>query len=245
MPEPRLIEVYQLPTVDNICHQILREVISLPNVSLAHVTMKPGNVSLWHRHSRISEIYFVLEGEGILYHGNKSTIAEKGTYVLLPPQTPHKLRNTGHSDLEHLVVAVPPFDPNDVELLDDFANEESTPEKFEYGLPPVTALDGALIYELISSSERERLDVALAVGFLPAGRKAIPHYHQVSEEIYYVSGGNGRVRIGEIKFAVKKGSVIYVPLNSVHSLENGSASEELELLCISSPVYREDDFILK
>ena len=46
MPEPRLIDVYGLPTVDNVCNQILREVISLPKFSLAHVIMGEGNVSL-------------------------------------------------------------------------------------------------------------------------------------------------------------------------------------------------------
>jgi len=245
MQEPKLIDVYQLPTVDNICNQILREVISLPKVSMAHVTMNPGNVSLWHQHSKMSEIYFILEGDGILYYGNKSIKAERGTYLMIPPKTPHKLRNTGSSDLEHLVLAIPPFNPNDVELLDDFANEKSTPKKFEYGKPPVTALDGALIYELIPPNERERLDVALAVGFLPKGRKAIPHYHKISEEIYYVCSGIGKIRVGDEIFDIKKGSVIYVPRNKVHALENKSDSEELNILCVTSPAYSEGDFILE
>jgi len=132
MTNPKLIDVYGLPTVDNVCNQILREVLSLPKVSMAHVTMKPGNTSLWHQHSRMSEIYFVLDGEGVLFYGNKSIIAKRGTYLMLPPKTPHKLRNTGNSDLEHLVFAIPPFDPKDVELLDDFANEKYVPEIFDY-----------------------------------------------------------------------------------------------------------------
>ena len=172
MTNPKLIDVYDLPTVDNVCNQILREVLSLPKVSMAHVTMKPGNTSLWHQHSRMSEIYFVLDGEGVLFYGNKSIIAKRGTYLMLPPKTPHKLRNTGNSDLEHLVFAIPPFDPKDVELLDDFANEKDVPEIFDYEKPPITALDGALIYELIPPNERNRLDVALAVGFFAKGKES-------------------------------------------------------------------------
>ena len=114
MATQKLIDVYELPTADNVCNQILREVISLPKVSMAHVTMNPGNVSFWHQHSKMSEIYFVLEGDGILYYGDKSIKAEKGAYLMLPPKMPHKLRNTGNSNLEHLVLAIPPFDPNDV-----------------------------------------------------------------------------------------------------------------------------------
>ena len=242
MASPKLINVYELPTAYNVCNQILREVISLPKVSMAHVIMKPGNTSLWHQHSKMSEIYFILDGEGILFHADKSTIAKTGTYLVLPPKTPHKLRNTGNSDLEHLVFAIPPFDPNDVELLDDFANEKYIPEAFDYKKPPITALDGALIYELLQQDERNRLDVGLAIGFLQKGRKAIPHYHKISEELYYICSGNGRVRVGDETFEIKKGCVVYVPKNTVHALENTSNLEELHVLCITSPAYTEKDF---
>ncbi len=245
MSEPRLIEVYELPTVDNVCNQILREVISLPKVSMAHVLMNKGNVSLWHQHSRMSEVYFILEGEGILYYGDNVLQVEKGAYLVIPPNTPHKLRNTGKSDLKHLVFAIPPFDPEDVEILDDSLTENVSPTKFSYDKDPITALDGALIYELMNAEERKRLDVALAVGFLPAGRKAILHYHKISEELYYVTDGFGRVRVGEQYFEVKKDSMIYVPAGKVHALENGSDTEELKVLCVSSPSYTEGDFIFK
>lgn len=245
MTNPELIDVYELPTVDNVCNQILREVISLPKVSMAHVTMNPGNTSLWHQHSRMNEVYFVLDGEGVLFYGDKSIIAKKGTYLMLPPKTPHKLRNTGDSDLEHLVFAIPPFDPDDVEILDDFANEKYVAEIFDYEKPPITALDGALIYELIPQNERNRIDVALAVGFLPKGKKAIPHYHMISEEIYYVSFGSGKVRVGDETFEIKRGSVIYVPRNKVHALENKSDVDELHVLCVTSPAYTEGDFIFE
>jgi mannose-6-phosphate isomerase-like protein (cupin superfamily) len=114
MPESKLIDVYELDPVENVCDQTLREVISLPKVSLAHVIMDEGNVSLWHQHSRMSEVYFILEGEGILYYGNEALQAKKGAYLIIPPNTPHKLKNTGKSDLEHLVFAIPPFDPDPI-----------------------------------------------------------------------------------------------------------------------------------
>ncbi|MBI5398638.1 cupin domain-containing protein [Candidatus Woesearchaeota archaeon] len=245
MASQKLIDVYELPAVDNVCNQILREVISLPKISVAHVTMNQGNASLWHQHSRMSEIYFVLDGEGILYYGDKSIRAKSGAYLMLPPKTAHKLRNTGNCDLEHLVFAIPPFDPTDVEFLNDFANEKFVPEEFYYDKPPITALDGALIYGLVPLEERNKLGVALAVGVLPGGRMAIPHYHRISEEIYYVSSGIGRIRVGDENFDVKKGSVVYVPKDKVHALENRSESEELKVLCLTSPAYTEGDFIFE
>ena len=67
MSKPYSINVYDLPTVDNICNQILREVLSLPKVSIAHVIMNPGNVSLLHQHLKMSEIYYILDDLRILY----------------------------------------------------------------------------------------------------------------------------------------------------------------------------------
>lgn len=243
MPNPKLIDVYELPTVENICNQVLREVISLPKVSMAHVTMSPGNTSLLHQHSKMSEVYFILEGKGILYYGNKALEVEKNVYYVLPENTSHKLKNTGTSNLEHLVLAIPPFDPDDVNLLKDTLNEPIL-KKFKHEKTPIIALDGALIYELISGNKRKRLDVALAVGFLPQKRKAIPHYHKISEEIYYVTSGIGEVHVGEKAFKIQKGSVIYIPINKVHALENKSDTE-LRVLCVSSPAYTEGDFIFK
>ena len=243
MPKPKLIDVYELPEISNVCNQVLREVISLPKVSLAYVTMGKGNVSLWHQHSRMAEVYFILKGEGILYYGNQTLQAENGAYLVLPPNTPHKLKNVGTSTLEHLVFASPPFDPTDVEILDDVSKDEPILKRFSYGKQPITALDGALIQELMDAEERKSLDVALAIGFLSPKRRAIPHYHQISEEIYYTIKGNGRVKVGEQTFGVKDGSVVYVPINQVHALENESDSEELKVLCLSSPSYTECDFL--
>ncbi len=242
MKNPQLIGVYDLPTANNVCNQILREVISLPKFSMAHVTMNTGNVSLLHKHSKMTEIYFIQKGKGILYHGDSALSVRKGAYFIIPPHVQHKLKNTGNTDLEHLVFALPPFDPKDIQILDD-DNRNIVINKYGYNKEPFEAKDGAMIYELIESEERKKLDFALAVGFLPKGRKALAHHHDISEELYYFLSGEGRVRVGREYFDVKKGSLVYIPVNNIHALENKSDSEELEVLCVSSPAYTEKDFI--
>jgi mannose-6-phosphate isomerase-like protein (cupin superfamily) len=242
MAKPYSINVYDLDTVDNVCNQVLREVISLPKVSMAHVIMAPGNVSLLHEHHKMTEIYFILDGEGILYHGDRALKIEKGAYLVLPPNSPHKIVNSD-KDLEHLVFALPPFDPNDVHILDDEPSY-AEPEPFKYDKQPFTARDGAIVYELLSAEERKELDMGLAIGSLEPKRKAIDHLHNISEEVYYVISGNGKVKLDGKEYEVRKGSVIYMPTNCVHALEN-TISEELEVLCLSSPCYTDADFILK
>lgn len=242
MSEISHLNVYDLPIVDNVCNQILREVMSINGVSFAHVTMDSWSVSLLHQHLKMSEVYLILSGNGILYHGDKALETTRGTYLVIPPETPHKLRNTGSVPLEHLVFAVPPFDPSDVRLLED-NNREPTPQKTDYYANSVTALDGATVYELLLPNERKDLGIGLAIGSLPLRKDAIPHYHKKSEEVYYVISGRGKVKVDERIFEVQKGSAIYIPKNAIHGLQN-STDEKLEVLCLSSPFYTHEDFII-
>jgi len=222
---------------------MLREVISLPRVSLAHVTMNPGNVSLLHEHWKMSEIYFVLNGEGVLYYGNKKIRASKGMSMVIPPRTPHQLLNTGPVDLEHLVLAIPPFDQNDVYLVEgNLETKESELRDESYNRNPQIALDGAMVYELLSATEKTNLGIGLAVGFLPPKRNATLHFHRISAEIYYILAGSGRVILDRERGKVQKGSVISIPPLAIHGLQN-TGDEKIEVLCVSSPPYTDEDFI--
>ncbi|HLC97825.1 MAG TPA: cupin domain-containing protein [Candidatus Nanoarchaeia archaeon] len=236
--------VYSLPSVNNICNQTLREVISLPRVSLAHVTMNPGNVSLLHEHRKTSEIYIVLSGEGVLHYGNKKIRASKRMSIVIPPRTPHQLLNTGPVDLEHLVLAIPPFDQNDVYLIEgNLETKESEVQDEKLSRGSQMALDGAMVYELLSATEKNNLGIGLAVGFLPPKRNATLHFHRISQEIYYILAGSGRVVLDKEIGEVQKGSIISVPPLAIHGLQNTSDGE-MEVLCISSPPYTDKDFIL-
>lgn len=236
------LNVYELPIATNVCAQVLREVMALNQVGFAHVAMQPKAVSLLHQHLAMSEIYFILKGEGILYHGDKALEVTKGAYQVIPPQTPHKLRNIGDSSLEHLVFAVPPFDSADVHLVDDVEKQYSLQKPRQHNI--TISQDGTFIYELLSSQERQTLGMGLAFGILPPGKKAIAHYHKIIEEVYYVISGEGKLFLNNSTYNLQKGDVIHVPINTVHGLES-SALWGLKILCMSSPAYMDEDFIKK
>ncbi|MFH1638569.1 MAG: cupin domain-containing protein [Candidatus Woesearchaeota archaeon] len=227
-----MIDVYSLKPADNICDQVLREVIAIKDVNMAHVIMDSGNTSLLHQHKKFTEIYFILEGEGILYYDDKALKVKEESFLLLPPKTPHKLENTGKSGLEHLVLSTPGFDPGDIEMVEDSSYKSL--EEFKHNIQPKAASDGAIVYELVSGT------VGLALGVLPKNRIATSHYHKITEEIYYVISGKGKAKVGDKAYDVKKGSVVHLPTNTLHSLES---EEELKILCISSPSYTHSDFL--
>ncbi len=110
-------------------------------------------------------------------------------------------------------------------------------------IKPLKAKDGALVYELFKKGKDGIKNIGLASGILEPLRAAFPHYHKISEEIYYIASGKGKINAGKLKFDVSSGDAVYIPTDTVHSLENTSPAEPLHVLCISSPPYAEDDFI--
>ena len=241
--KPTVFNVYDLAPVPNVCEQVLREVIKLPLISMAHVTMEKGNVSLLHKHEKMREFYFILEGEGVLYHGDRALDVSKSAFLIIPAGVLHKLKNIGNGTLEHLVFVSPPFNATDVSLVEDDKKEPSTKTKYTLNKAYFNARDGAVVYELDSHEERIQNGVAFAYGTLSPKRKALKHFHRISDEIYYIISGKGNIKLGDSIYSVKKGSVVYVPVNILHGLEN-VAEEELEVLCLSIPPYQDNDFIL-
>ena len=115
------ISIHKLPLVPNICRQLLREVWKSKNASIAHVSMRLGNVSLLHKHKNFTELYYILSGKGIMTLGDNSFKVQADDLVVIPPHKPHKLKNDGKTNLIHLVIASPPFNPKDVILIKDNA----------------------------------------------------------------------------------------------------------------------------
>ncbi len=100
------------------------------------------------------------------------------------------------------------------------------------------------MYELLSSRERLELGIGLAFGILPPRKKATLHYHEKSEEVYYIVSGQGRLSLGDSSYDIQKGNVVSVPTKTIHGLENTATNKKLEVLCLSSPPYTDEDFLL-
>jgi quercetin dioxygenase-like cupin family protein len=63
-----------------------------------------------HSHKVQEQIYYVLEGEGILTVGEEKHLMRPHDYVYLPPGLPHSFTNTGLDGLVFLVVTTPAED---------------------------------------------------------------------------------------------------------------------------------------
>lgn len=81
-----------------------------PDVSIAHVRVRPGDTTAWHRLSGTTERYVILAGEGDVEVGNDAPKRVKfGDVVLIPPQIRQRIRNVGEEDLILLAICSPRF----------------------------------------------------------------------------------------------------------------------------------------
>ncbi|HDQ00187.1 MAG TPA: cupin domain-containing protein [bacterium] len=67
---------------------------------------------------------------------------------------------------------------------------------------------------LIDRTEAELTEVALNTW--RAGLVGPPHHHDQKEQIFYITSGNGIVKVGNETFKVKPGNLVYVPLGMEH-----------------------------
>lgn len=103
---------------------------------------------------------------------------------------------------------------------------------------PFTTKDGSTIRSLLDRTNAPVLQQSLAEATLPAGGKTERHYHAVSEELYYLLEGSGRMEIdGEVR-EVTVGDAILIAAGAWHQIE---AVGPLRFLCCCAPPYSHED----
>ena len=110
-------------------------------------------------------------------------------------------------------------------------------------MPPFTTKDGSEIRELLAHRNSVIRNQSLAEARLPIGGSTQEHYHPRTEEIYYITHGAGRMRIGEETREVRPGDAIAIPPGQKHKLWNTGA-ETLRLLCCCAPAYEHSDTVI-
>jgi mannose-6-phosphate isomerase-like protein (cupin superfamily) len=103
--------------------------------------------------------------------------------------------------------------------------------------------DGSEIRELLAYRNSVIRNQSLAEARLPAGTSTQEHYHPKTEEIYYITHGAGRIRLGTELRDVKVGDAIAIPPGTLHKLWNTGA-DTLRLLCCCAPAYEHNDTII-
>jgi quercetin dioxygenase-like cupin family protein len=101
-------------------------------------------------------------------------------------------------------------------------------------LEPFVTKDGSTIREYLHTQVQ-----SLAEATLEPGQATERHYHRLSEEIYLLVEGGGRMELDGEERDVSAGDAILIPPGAWHTLVAGA--EGVRLLCCCVPAYSHDD----
>ena len=86
--------------------------------SIAHALVPKGKSSLPHKLTKASEVYYFLEGEGVMHIDEETHEVRAGSLVYVPPNATQYLDNTGKRDISFLCIVDPYWRPEDEKLVD-------------------------------------------------------------------------------------------------------------------------------
>jgi len=206
-------------------------------------------------HDREEEIYFVLEGTGVLQYGDETHPLSANDFTYLAPGVKHGLTNSSARPLRVLVMAFkipprvalnPPPPPVKIVNLDDVKEE------------PVQGHPTSVLYKLLAgprNGKRDAIDSAYVItsfflmDFAPGGTN-FPHHHETAEEIYLVVDGEGEMVAGsgidglEGRFPAKAGDAYYFRPNCTVGFYNqDKPGAKAHILAVRSkiPLSNEED----
>jgi mannose-6-phosphate isomerase-like protein (cupin superfamily) len=152
-------------------------------------------------YERQEEIYFVIEGGGLLHYGDQVQGLRKRDFTYLPPGVKHSISNDADQPLRAIVMGFKI--PKSISIgaampHPKVANLEDAKEETVSGHP------NSVLYKLLAglrSGKRDLLDEAYVMDsffwmdFTPGGTNW-PHHHEFAEEIYLVIDGQGEMVAG-------------------------------------------------
>jgi len=86
--------------------------------SLAHAILEPGKSSVPHRIKDSVEVYFILEGKGLMHIDQESNVLKEGQAVYIPSDSVQYIENTGNSKLKFLCIVSPPWELENEEIVE-------------------------------------------------------------------------------------------------------------------------------
>jgi mannose-6-phosphate isomerase-like protein (cupin superfamily) len=84
--------------------------------SLAHAIVKPGDTT-WRHRLGTSEVYYILEGAGVMHIDDESSPVRPGSTVYIPPMTKQSITNSGKVDLVFICIVDPAWRKEDEEVV--------------------------------------------------------------------------------------------------------------------------------
>lgn len=102
-------KVINTPHGSEIRPLIDRTTSAITQCSLAEEVLPPGCAVTPHHHRQLEEVYYILEGHGVMTVGDSEQEVRAGDAVYIPRDHRHTLSNTGTEAMKILLVCGPAF----------------------------------------------------------------------------------------------------------------------------------------
>jgi mannose-6-phosphate isomerase-like protein (cupin superfamily) len=89
------------------------------NQTLAEARLPAKGSTTPHRHLKTEEIYYILEGQGLIQIGKATNSVGPGDAIAIPPGDLHQITNTGPNVLKFLCCCAPGYEHEDTILQEE------------------------------------------------------------------------------------------------------------------------------
>lgn len=103
---------------------------------------------------------------------------------------------------------------------------------------PFTTKDGSTIRSILDLTNAPVEKQSLAEASMKPGQATDRHYHERSEEIYFLLEGTARIEVNGETRDVGPGDAVLIPAGAWHQI---TAETDLRFLCCCAPPYEHSD----
>jgi mannose-6-phosphate isomerase-like protein (cupin superfamily) len=83
-----------------------------PRIDWGVILVKPGQALGGHYHEQVEEIFYFVEGQGVMVANGQEYVASPGDVFRMEPQDRHDIRNDGDAPLKLIFIKCP-YAPED------------------------------------------------------------------------------------------------------------------------------------
>ena len=204
------------------------------------LTVAPDGTSALASYPAEEQIYYILEGSGMLLYEDQKVAVKKDDFLYLPVGVKHGMSNASNQPVRLLVMgfkipAGTKVAPTPKLML---ANAADVP------LVPVQGHGPTSLFKLLMGTTESRRDklaaasqmVSLFIMDFASGGTNIPHHHDMEEEIYYILRGHGDMVAGggadgnEGRYPAREGDAFFIRLNATVGFYSGSQGGDHDLV---------------
>lgn len=210
------------------------------------LTVEPGGSSKFVSYKSEEQIYYILDGTGLLHYGQEKVPVSKNDFMYIPVGIENGISNPREKPLRLIVMGFKIPEGTQVQPIPKLmlANADDVELQVLGQHGPTTQ------FKLLMGTTRSRRDRLAAANqvnslflmdFAPGGTN-IPHSHPREEEIYYILKGHGDMVAGtdsngqEMRYPAKQGDAFFFAPKTLIGFYSGTkeGQEHAQILAVRS-----------